>query len=251
MNEFRLAHASVHVRRWKKGVSMRRMLFGCLSVGLACTALAPAAAASVTGITSLTALGADDSIDWGQFATGAATIVGTPFTATTALGRSVGVDSELVAVAVQQQQPQEGGYGGFNPGEWLVDTQFEPSLTFTFSTPVYGVGAQVDPVEGTMASYTAEIMAYAPGGALLGTFTEPGVANETGVADGSDIFIGIKSTSGIGSVVFETSVGYNFALGTTYLSGTVPEPASWALMLIGFGGLGLTLRSRRARLQPT
>jgi len=29
---------------------------------------------------------------------------------------------------------------------------------------------------------------------------------------------------------------------------TVPEPASWALMLMGFGGLGMALRSRRSRV---
>ena len=34
------------------------------------------------------------------------------------------------------------------------------------------------------------------------------------------------------------------------LQGTaVPEPMSWALMLVGFGGLGAMLRSNR-RLQP-
>ena len=27
---------------------------------------------------------------------------------------------------------------------------------------------------------------------------------------------------------------------------TVPEPATWAMMLLGFGGMGATLRRRRA-----
>ena len=30
----------------------------------------------------------------------------------------------------------------------------------------------------------------------------------------------------------------------------VPEPATWALMLLGFGGLGAALRSRRSALSP-
>jgi hypothetical protein len=33
--------------------------------------------------------------------------------------------------------------------------------------------------------------------------------------------------------------------GTADLAGGVPEPASWALMLIGFGGLGTAIRSQR------
>jgi hypothetical protein len=35
---------------------------------------------------------------------------------------------------------------------------------------------------------------------------------------------------------------------TTLSSGAVPEPASWALMLAGFGGLGAALRVRRGKL---
>jgi PEP-CTERM motif len=31
----------------------------------------------------------------------------------------------------------------------------------------------------------------------------------------------------------------------TYNTGAVPEPATWAMMLLGFGGLGAMLRSRR------
>jgi hypothetical protein len=30
-----------------------------------------------------------------------------------------------------------------------------------------------------------------------------------------------------------------------YIAGGVPEPATWAMMLVGFGGLGATMRSRR------
>jgi hypothetical protein len=37
------------------------------------------------------------------------------------------------------------------------------------------------------------------------------------------------------------------ALSGTILTSTVPEPAAWALMLVGFGGLGVALRRRPSK----
>ncbi|THD57887.1 PEPxxWA-CTERM sorting domain-containing protein [Phenylobacterium sp.] len=50
----------------------------------------------------------------------------------------------------------------------------------------------------------------------------------------------------VSSVTF-TSTGNSFEFDK--LAGSVPEPASWALMILGFGGAGAALRSRR-RLVP-
>ena len=59
--------------------------------------------------------------------------------------------------------------------------------------------------------------------------------------------------SGIDSLQFTPSGGTNvglpgageyFALDNLSLT-TVPEPATWAMMLVGFGGLGAAMRSRR------
>jgi hypothetical protein len=48
-------------------------------------------------------------------------------------------------------------------------------------------------------------------------------------------------------------VPYNVpAIGTwTIVAGSVPEPATWALMLLGFGGIGWMLRSGRKALRST
>jgi choice-of-anchor C domain-containing protein len=40
---------------------------------------------------------------------------------------------------------------------------------------------------------------------------------------------------------------YGAALDNISISSGAPEPASWALMLLGFGGLGMAMRSRRSR----
>lgn len=41
--------------------------------------------------------------------------------------------------------------------------------------------------------------------------------------------------------------GNDFAIDNIVVAGGVPEPASWALMVIGFGGLGAMLRANRRR----
>lgn len=74
-------------------------------------------------------------------------------------------------------------------------------------------------------------------------------------------FIGLRSTSGgqnfygfvyttnavLNSYGFET-VADQTIIATTEMAAAVPEPGTWALMIVGFGAIGYGLRRRRARV---
>ena len=73
----------------------------------------------------------------------------------------------------------------------------------------------------------------------------------TGLADRG--YLGFTSSAPITGFQWDTTAGGQLNTGFTNISvGTagvgVPEPATWTLMLAGFGGLGAMLRRRRAAL---
>ncbi len=62
----------------------------------------------------------------------------------------------------------------------------------------------------------------------------------------TEAFLGFTSSSPIGSLTIDYPGGYAFdVIGLSGTATPAPEPAAWALMLIGMGGLGATLRRRR------
>jgi hypothetical protein len=62
----------------------------------------------------------------------------------------------------------------------------------------------------------------------------------------NDNSIGVTGLVSVNSADFTGTLG---AFDVRSADVGVPEPASWAMMLIGFGGLGLAARRRRRRLQ--
>jgi hypothetical protein len=85
---------------------------------------------------------------------------------------------------------------------------------------------------------------FAPSGKLLsfGTGSDDHFfANNLGYMFAADIFD--KSTG----LTYNVAAKNAFMNITTNITTGVPEPTSWSLMLLGFGGLGATLRANRRR----
>jgi hypothetical protein len=104
-------------------------------------------------------------------------------------------------------------------------------------------------VNGTSLGYTTFVALGGPT-ASSGTFTTSigAGANSFDIDDIILNYVGADSPFGGGTV---TST-YDPAGLTVSLSVTgVPEPATWAMMLVGFGGLGAAIRTRRSRAVAT
>lgn len=117
-------------------------------------------------------------------------------------------------------------------------TQGVFSLEFGFSTPLTVWGFEAEPTPFAVFDVTAE---FYNGATLLGTITRPVDGNAgarlfAAIADPGDSFTSVRVTSGADFAVAQ--LRYT-------LSGTiVPEPATWAMMIAGFGVVGLSLRRR-------
>lgn len=97
---------------------------------------------------------------------------------------------------------------------------------------------------GTLANATS--MTVFNGGTSIGSLSF-GAAPDPMFSGG---FAGLRSTTGFDRVEMTFSGGPAFAFGNVRY-GAVPEPMTWASMLLGFAAIGAMLRSRRARTART
>lgn len=136
-------------------------------------------------------------------------------------------------------------------GSNIVDVTFFIPGTNT-SAFVTGFGAVFSDID--LAGSTS-LTFFGANNLLLGTWDAPSITgNETlsflGILFGDPIVSRVRITSGNAALgVFESSnidlvVMDDFIFGEPTLAAAVPEPASWAMMLLGFGAIGFSMRRK-------
>jgi hypothetical protein len=148
----------------------------------------------------------------------------------------------------------------------LIAAAPEP-IVIDFRHAVYGGGAQIE--AGDYGGFTATVTAF-DGKRELGTYSVVGTTTTDGLNNPAP-FIGLLSDSrNITSLVFfadsvssvdQTDLGtvllnvkvhpthvHDLDAGVLDPAAGVPEPATWAMMLLGFAGLGFALRRSRRKV---
>jgi hypothetical protein len=145
----------------------------------------------------------------------------------------------------------------------LAKVSFGPVNTSGLSNPGNFTYTQTHCSTGGPGPYSGGIFEYffAQGDELEGTYSglaalsgTPGLLNNTInliVTGGTGRFLGGSGfITGVGTVDFRHGAPVQqLSLNGELNLPAIPEPASWIMMVMGFGGLGVILRSRRT--QPT
>lgn len=181
--------------------------------------------AAVSGICVGTSAQATTQIDFETTAGGAPTV----------LGSSVGVDYAPLGLTFNNAFYAECGGGCPDPslGAFISSSNFSSPFSVTFSSLISNFSA-------VNVSYSSALAtAYDGNGAILGTS-----AASSGQYNGAMLSFGF---GGIKSITFQ---GNNSGFGVDNFRfdagvSAVPEPATWAMMLFGFGAIGMTMRRRR------
>ena len=196
--------------------------FVALALGLA-LAVSGAAQASTfvaannSGTTDLGAFGAGAYL---ITATGVSGLVGVPGNG----GFDINPDGSL------NQPVTAGGYGYFNPNGSSFDVNSG-----------YGPGGSAIRLGALMGSFTPVLplgnVGLGPAG--LPNYFLIGYSLQVNLASAGHIYAQVNDT-------FYSNDGGGFTVNVSEVRTGVPEPATWALLILGFAGAGASLRRRRS-----
>jgi len=182
-----------------------------------------------------------DTINFGQFGS-EGTSVANGASGVTVGGVDFTVTGPGSGFYIYDESPAGGWNGQFVSGTPLLyDDGASGAIDINFVTPISsitGIALQ----DNYFGAYTATMTAYNASDVELGSVTYS--SNNEGVGSGPIPTFDFSS-AGISEIVFtSTNDGIGAALGGV---GGVPEPATWALMLTGFAGLGAAMRFGRRK----
>ena len=138
--------------------------------------------------------------------------------------------------------PSVDGFNTTSGGAYFVE-MIGGNLTFTFAAPIQSFGAYLS---GVQTNFYPDTVTFSDGTTQSITLAGAG----TSCCVGELAFVGFtdpgKSISSVTILAGTPGTGQD-AIGVddVRFQSAVPEPATWAMMLVGFGGLGAAMRSRR------
>ncbi len=231
-------------------MTITRLLLGILACGVAATSFSACAEATTyiatyTGTVGKAYDGLDDifggTVDVmdtvGTF--GGGDLTGAAYTAVFSadFNASSTVTYTGNAIAVDGFAPVTGTLT-INGHSQVFTSDFVGLLGIAFEDPFYGNGVSSEAVTDPLFGLDVEIENFDPLRPVVGAdYTTP----VTYTVDPSDILYGLFA---IHDATF-TNLEFGYLIPQTVSVSSVPEPASWALMIAGFGAVGLALRRRR------
>ena len=139
---------------------------------------------------------------------------------------------------------------GANTGANVVDVL--PRADVTYSTAAGSFNGSTRDFD-VFFSFVNPFFYDPSAGNLLLDITSFGGSNRAGttldgqalIGDGTSSLFLQNGTSGRGTT---STFGYVTQFQTANVSGAVPEPATWAMLLVGFGGIGFAMRRRKSKV---
>ena len=164
-------------------------------------------------------------------------------------GLSVGYTSGVTDFATYTATTLHDSTSAGSPSGFTGAGGLPQTITFNFSGPI-SIGSIAIWAVQNVGSIT-QFSLSGDGGAIAGVFNAA-ADNGTGIDPAQDFFFAPQLTSKITMTVLDTAGGPSLFPGLGAVAfgsgGAIPEPTSWALMLVGFGGVGAAMRRRRTQV---